>query len=122
MNSNHIKELSDKAIPHELRHILRSLGTEFDWAIMSTVEQKEIALSELKKILRTEDDELLYNHLKKLSMNGLISHYYKNSNFVENDSYYAISKLGKKLITNINNVFNFDNKYNDAAEKKNAKL
>lgn len=109
MNSNKIEELANRIIPSDLRQIVRSLNSELDWAIISVLEETELNFSGLKEKLEVEDNKILTYHLKKLSKNALIQHYYKHSNFEQNYSYYVTSKLGEKLISNIKDVFNINN-------------
>lgn len=111
MKSNRINEMAERIVPKELIGILKSLNSEFDWAIMSALEQKELTFSGLKEFIGTEDNKLLTYHLKKLAIKGLILHYYKHSDFEQDYSYYSISKLAKKLIRNINDVFDFGKLY-----------
>ena len=99
--------MAERIIPKELIGILRSLNSEFDWAVMSALEQKELTFSGIKKSIGTEDNKILTYHLKKMALKGLILHYYKHSDFEQNYSYYSLSNLAKKLIRNINDVFDF---------------
>jgi DNA-binding HxlR family transcriptional regulator len=108
MNSDNINELAESIIPKELVSILKVLNSEFDLAVISSLEKKDLTFSELKDLLKVHDNKLLAYHLKKLAIKGLIRHYYKHSEFEQNYSYYSISKLAEKLIKNINNVFEFD--------------
>lgn len=109
MDSDKINEMAERIVPREMISILGSLNSNLDWAIMSALEDRESTFSQIKESLRTKNNKLLTYHLKKLSINGLIQHYYKYSGPKQNYSYYSITNLGKKLVRNINDVFNFEN-------------
>ncbi len=107
MKSNKISEIAERIVPRDLIDILKVLNSEFDLAVISALEEKDLTFSGLKESLEIDDNKLLTYHLKKLTIRGLIQHYYEHSKFEQNYSYYSLSKLAKKLIRNINDVFDF---------------
>jgi len=89
-------------LPKETRQIITALDNSIRQAILVLLTQKtEIPFTDLQKELQTEKLTLNF-HLKKLFAAALIDHYYKHEVGNQKYSYYALTPLGRRVLTNLN--------------------
>ena len=92
-------------IPEEVKLAVKALNDESRQAILVLLSSNvELSFSEIQKELRI-DKVKLNNHLKKLFSSALIDHYYRHEVGNPNYSYYSISRLGKRVLTNLIQAF-----------------
>jgi predicted ArsR family transcriptional regulator len=93
-----------KQIPQETRLIISALDNPIRQAIlMLLTENKELTFTDMQKELNLEKLTLNF-HLKKLFAAALIDHYYKHEVGNPKYSYYAVTPLGRRILTNLNNA------------------
>ncbi len=105
-DNSRIKKFANELLSDDFRVAMKTLlASDYNLAIMHVLKDKKegMAFSKLKDALNTNKEEL-NSHLKELSLNGLIVHYYKNSVFDEKYSYYEISNLGRRFTDHISNI------------------
>lgn len=124
MDTERLKSIVYGVVPSQVIAIFKAINSELDWAILAGLQCNTFNFTELNRFLGGVDNKILRYHLKKLMMKGLVLHYIhysintgqrgQNTHFQLNqageiaNSYYTLTKLGKKLIRNINEVFAFE--------------
>ena len=97
-------EEHSKEIPHETRLIIAALDNPIRQAILVLLsEKKELSFSEIQKELSIEKLTLNF-HLKKLFSSALIDHYYKHEIGNQKYSFYSITSLGRRILSNLINA------------------
>lgn len=92
-------------IPEEVRIAIASLDNQIRQAILVLLDRnKELSFSEIQNELRIEKLKLNF-HLKNLFSSALIDHYYRHEVGNQKYSYYAISQLGKRILTYLIKAF-----------------
>ncbi len=91
--------------PNEVKIAVASLDNSVRQAILILLSKKaELSFSDIKDELGL--DKLLLNfHLKNLFSAGLVDHYYRHELGNQKYSYYSITKLGERILTNLSRAF-----------------
>jgi DNA-binding transcriptional ArsR family regulator len=88
-------------MPEETRMILASLDNPVRQAILMLLSQKgELSFSAIQKELGLGKLTLNF-HLKNLFAAALIDHYFKHEFGKQQYSYYSITTLGKRVLSNL---------------------
>lgn len=98
--SKQLEEYANK-LPREIAQIIKSLNHPIRQAILMLLNEKN-ELSFSKIIDRLQLDKVtLNNHLKNLYSAGLIDHYFRHEFGNQEYSYYAMTTLGRRVISNL---------------------
>ena len=85
-----------------IKDVVKGLDNTFRWTILEILLYKgELTYSNLRKELKINNKGKLNFHLNKLSSYGLITRSRDLREGLEGRSYYDISYLGKKILTNL---------------------
>jgi DNA-binding transcriptional ArsR family regulator len=91
-------------IPQEVVQIIESLEDPIRRAILVLLNKSnELSFSDIEKGLGLNKLTLNY-HLKNLYSAGLADHYFRHEIGNQKYSYYAITSLGKRVLTNLINA------------------
>lgn len=93
-----------KKIPLLIRNALKGLSDKNRQEILVfLLEEGEKSFIEISKELQIPKSNLSH-HIKALTRYGLVYNFYKEDEFDEKYSYYAVSKLGKKILKYLQNM------------------
>lgn len=100
---NKIEECLNE-IPQETKLIIAALDNPIRQAILVLLSKRgQLTFSDFQKEL--DIDKLKLNfHLKKLFSSALIDHYYKHELGNQKYSFYSITSLGRRVLTNLNSA------------------
>lgn len=97
------KELEEyiKDIPGDFELLLRALGhkVRID-LIFQLYKSKNLSLSKLGNKLDLENS-LIFNHLKKLELAGVVQNYLLKSEETREFSFYDLTKFGMKIVIDL---------------------
>lgn len=94
-------EKYSKEIPEEITQIIASLNDSKRIAILILLgKYDELCFSDIKKELGLSTLTLNY-HLKDLYSAGLTDHYFRHEFGNQKYSYYSITSLGKRVVSNL---------------------
>lgn len=97
-------ELYAKEIPEETRLIVTSFDNPMRQAILVLLQKKgNMSFSNIKRELGLEKLTLNY-HLKKLYSAALIDHFFEHEFGNQEYSYYAVTKLGERVLDRLIHV------------------
>jgi DNA-binding transcriptional ArsR family regulator len=89
-------------IPDETKLILASLDNSVRQAILVLLNKRgELSFSDIQKELGLNKLTLNF-HLKKLFSSALVDHYFKHEFGVQRYSYYSVTSLGNRVLSNLN--------------------
>lgn len=87
--------------PYEIALAIKGLDNETRQKILLSLNVAEsLSFSEIKDIIKA-DKSLIASHLKKLTKNLLVEHFFEHEIGNEHFSYYQISTFGKTLLNNL---------------------
>lgn len=90
-----------RELPEEIIQIVRSLNHPIRQAILVLLNKEgELSFSRIKERLKL-DKITLNNHLKNLYGAGLIDHYFRHEFGNQEYSYYAVTTLGRRVLSNL---------------------
>ncbi len=90
-----------RELPEEIIQIIRSLNNPIRQAILVLLNKEgELSFSRIKERLKL-DKITLNNHLKNLYGAGLIDHYFRHEFGNQEYSYYAVTTLGRRVLSNL---------------------
>lgn len=95
--------------PEDLSLAIKGLDNKHRQKIVLMLsEDEKLSFSEIKEKLQLKRS-LLASHLKKLTRNLLIEHYYEHEIGNENYSFYSLSSYGRNLLANMLGALYFNN-------------
>lgn len=98
------KEYSE-SIAEEVRIVVASLDNPIRQAILVLLNRNnELSFSEIRKELGLDKTKLNF-HLKDLFSSALIDHYYRHELGNPKYSYYSLTRLGRRVLTNLVKAF-----------------